>query len=208
MANHDGIGSRRQATMTPVIGMAKVRPQTHRSTLTMSASIELTGRWVGHYLQRGRKYPITAELVQDGQRLSGSMHDGQPDRECSTFEVACEGGLPPGADEQIEAQLRALIPDARGGPIRYVSHLPAAAVLEGACRGQTVSFLKSYQGTSFGGFKVGDKLVGMQNDDHAVHYEGQLSSDGLVIEGRWWIDADPKYGTQRTEGLFKLRRLE
>jgi transcription antitermination factor NusA-like protein len=174
----------------------------------MSSSLELTGLWVGHYLLGGKKYPITADLVQAGQRLSGSMHDGQPDRECSTFEAACEGGLPPGADEQIEAKLREMVPDAPPGPVRYVSHLPAAAVLEGVRRGQTVSFLKTYQGTSFGGFKVGDKLVGFQKKNHAVHYEGQLNSNGLVIEGRWWIDADPAYATPRTEGLFTLRRVE
>jgi len=174
----------------------------------MSSSVEVTGRWVGHYLQRGQEYPITAELVQVGQRLSGSMHDRRPDRECSTFEAACEGGLPPGADEQIEAKLREMVPDAPPGPVRYVSHLPAAAMLEGVRRGQTVSFLKTYQGTSFGGFRVGDKLVGVQKEGHAVHYEGLLSANGLVIEGRWWIDADPVYATPRTEGLFTLRRSE
>jgi hypothetical protein len=90
----------------------------------MSSSIPLTGRWVGHYVQGGQKYPITADLVQVGQRLSGSMQDGHPDRECSTFEAACEAGLPPGADEQIEMGLREMVPDAPAGPIRYVSHLP------------------------------------------------------------------------------------
>ena len=174
----------------------------------MSPAAELTGRWVGHYRQRDREYPIAAELVQVGQRLSGSMRDGQPDRECSTFEAAFEAGLPPGADEQIEARLREIVPEAPAGPIRYVSNLPTTATLEGVRRGQRVSFLKTYQGTSFGGYKVGDKLVGVRMDGHSVHYEGQLSPDGLVIEGRWWIDADPGYGTRRTEGLFMLRRSE
>jgi hypothetical protein len=167
----------------------------------------MTGRWVGHYLQRGREYPITADVVQAGQRLSGTMRDGSPDRECSPFEAACEAGLPPGADEQIEAKLRQMVPDAGAGPIRFVSHLPAAAVLEGTRRGKTVAFLKTYQGTSFGGYKVGEKLVGIQMDGHAVHYEGQLSPNGLEIEGRWWIDADPAYAMPRTEGLFMLRRM-
>jgi hypothetical protein len=124
------------------------------------------------------------------------------------FEAACEAGLPPGTDEQIEEKLRQMVPGAKGGPIRYFSHLPNVAALEGLCRGQTVSFLKTYQGTSFGGFKVGDKLVGMQRKNHQVHYEGKLSSDGQRIEGRWWIDAEPPYVTHRTEGLFALRRGE
>jgi hypothetical protein len=173
----------------------------------MSSSLELTGRWVGHYVQRGQEYPITADLVQIGERLSGSMLDGHPVRECSTFEAACDAGLPPGTDEQIEARLREMVPDAPAAPIRFVSHLPTVSVLEGQLRERTVSFLKTYQGTSYGGYKIGDKLVGVQMDGHAVHYEGQLSSDGRVIEGRWWIDANPKYGASWTEGLFALRLL-
>jgi len=172
----------------------------------MSSAIDLTGRWVGHYVQGGQEYPILADLVQAGPRLSGSMHDGHPDRECSTFEAAVEAGLPPGADEQIEARLRDLVPDAPAGPIRYVSHLPPVSVLEGRCDGSTVSFRKTYQGTSFGGYKVGDKLIGMKRDGHTVHYEGRLGSDGREIAGQWWIDADSAAGTRRTEGAFVLRR--
>jgi hypothetical protein len=120
--------------------------------------------------------------------------------------VAVEAGLPPGADEQIDANLRTMIPDAPAGSIRYVTHLPPESHLQGRCDERDVSFVKTYTGTSFSGYKVGDKIVGEQRDGHAVHYEGKLSSDGLEIEGRWWIDADPELGTRRTEGLFLLRR--
>jgi hypothetical protein len=174
----------------------------------MSSPLDLTGRWIGHYLQRDQEYPITADLVQAGECLSGSMRDGHPDREYSVFEVAFEAGLPPGTDEQIEAHLREVVPDAAAAPIRYVSHLPPESALEGRRKGRTVSFLKTYKGTSFGGFKVGDRLLGFQKDGHAVHYEGQLSPDGTVIEGRWWIDADPALGVPRTEGHFALRRKD
>jgi hypothetical protein len=71
-----------------------------------------------------------------------------------------------------------------------------------------VSFVKTYQGTSFGGYNVGGQLVGTYLDGHAVHYEGDLSADGRVLDGRWWIDADPRHGTPRTEGLFQLERVE
>jgi hypothetical protein len=136
------------------------------------------------------------------------MRDGHPDNEYSLFEVAFEAGLPPGADEQIDANVREMVPGAPAGPIRYVSHLPTDSVLKGRRMGKTVYFLKTYQGTSFGGFKVGDQVLGRENAGHAVHYEGQLSSDGHVIEGQWWIDPDPAYGARRTEGLFALRRSE
>jgi hypothetical protein len=170
------------------------------------SSTNLTGRWVGQFFQQGRENPITADFAQVGENLSGTMRDGRPDRECTVFEAISEAGLWPGADEQIEAGLREMVPDSPSGPIRYVSHLPPEAILEGQCIGRTVRFLKTYQGTSFGGYRVGDTLVGIKRDGHVVHYEGQLSTDGLEIEGRWWIDADPAFGTRRTEGGFCLRR--
>jgi len=179
----------------------------HGRTCAM-ASTHLTGRWVGHYLQQGQEYPITADFREAGESLSGFMYDGQPDRESSVFQATAEAGLPPGADEQIEAKLREMVPDVAPGPIRYVSHLPPNSILRGRRTGQTVRFLKTYQGTSFGGYRVGDHLLGYREADHEVHYEGQLSSDGLVIEGRWWIDADPTAGAPLTEGRFHLRRSE
>src|SRR3954469_13969641 len=100
--------------------------------------------------------------------------------------MAFEAGLPPGADEQIVARLRAAFPDAPASPIRYLTHLPPGSALEGRVNGTTVSFLKPYQGTHYEGFAVGDRLVGHRTDDHSVHYEGRLSGDGSEIEGRWW----------------------
>jgi hypothetical protein len=172
----------------------------------MSSPVDLTGRWVGHYLQHDRERPITADLIQSGERLAGAMCDGHLHSEHSLFEIAQEAGLPPGADEQIEANLREALPDAPAGPIRYVRHLPPESVLEGRCKGPVVSFLKTYQGTCFDGYQVGEQLLGMEKAGHAVHYEGRLTPDGRTIDGRWWIEADPEEGTGRTEGYFTLRR--
>lgn len=172
----------------------------------MSLPANLTGCWIGSYVQGGQERPISAELVQDGVNLSGSMRDGQPDREFSLFEGAVEAGLPPGADELIDANLRSMIPDAGREPIRCVSHLPEESVLEGRCEHGVVSFTKTYLGTSFAGYKVGDKFVGTEAEGHAVHYEGQLSPDRSVIEGRWWIDPKPEAGTGGARGHFLLRR--
>src|SRR5262249_39726206 len=127
-------------------------------------------------------------------------------RDCSLFEATVEAGLPPGADEQIDANLRALIPDAPATAIRSLSHLPPDSQIAGRCEGRVVSFVKSYKGSSFSGFKVGDKSVGIEAEGHAVQYQGKLSTDGLQVEGRWWIDGDPKRRTSRTEGFFILRR--
>jgi hypothetical protein len=176
--------------------------------LAMSTSWNLTGRWVGHYRQHDRAHAIVANLVQAGERVTGSMRDGETEREYSVFQMAAEAGLPPGADEEIVAKLRAMVPEAPSGPVRYVWRLPAESILEGRINGSTVFFLKRYQGTSFGGYRVGDKTVGVETGGHAVHYQGQVNPGGTEIEGKWWIEADPKHGTGRTEGLFSLRREE
>jgi hypothetical protein len=168
----------------------------------------LTGRWVGHYLQREKPFPITADLIEAGERLSGFMYDGEPDKNDSLSQVIAEAGLPPDAGAEIEANLREMVPDAPTGPVRYVSHLPSNSVLQGRRTGPTVYFLKSYQGASFSGYQVGNHLIGARNADHQVHYEGRLSPDGQVLEGRWWIDANPEQGTPMSEGLFNLRRAE
>jgi hypothetical protein len=172
------------------------------------SSPNLTGRWTGCYVQHGEEHPITADFLEAGGRLSGFMYDGRPDRDYSVWQAAAEAGLPPGADEQIEAKLREMVPGAPAGPIRYVSRLPPNSTLQGRRTGQGVYFLKTYQGTSFGGYQVGSHLLGIRKAGHDVHYEGRFSPDGLAIEGRWWIDADPADGTPGAEGLFRLRRSE
>jgi hypothetical protein len=172
------------------------------------SSVILTGRWTGHYLQRGKEYPITADILEGRDRLSGFMYDGQPDRDFSVSEALAEAGPGTETPEQMEAKLREMVPDAPAGPIRYVSHLPPNSVLQGRRTGQSVYFLKSYQGTSFDGYQVGDRLLGIQRANHQVHYEGQVSPDGLSLEGRWWIDPDPVQGSPGAEGLFHLRRTE
>jgi hypothetical protein len=172
------------------------------------SSTKLTGRWIGHYHQSSEEYPITADFLEAEEHLSGFMYDGKPDRDYSVFQIASEAGLPPGADEQIEAQLRQRVPDAPAAPIRYVTRLPPNSILRGRRTGETISFLKAYQGTAVSGYQVGNQLVGIRKAGHEVHYEGRLSPDGLVIEGRWWIDADPDHATPMCEGLFHLRRSD
>ncbi len=166
----------------------------------------LTGVWIGHYSQNNRPSPITAEFSHEGDRLTGSMSDGVTDRTSSVFEVASEAGLAPGADERIVASLRELLPDEPLAPISYVSHLPPGSLLAGSVEGPRVGFVKTYQGTAFGGYKVGDRFVVQEDDAHRVNYRGTVAADGQEIEGRWWIDPDPETGSARVEGSFTLRR--
>lgn len=174
----------------------------------MSASQDLSGRWTGYYLQHGQQHSITADLVQEETRLGGVMYDGEPDAEYSLFELAQHIGLAPGADEKIAEQVRAAYPDAPKGSIRYVTRLPTDSVLTGRRKEQHIYFLKSYQGTTFSGYKVGDQLLGTELPGHSVHYEGRLSYEGVEIDGQWWIDANPEIGSLRCQGLFFLRRQQ
>jgi hypothetical protein len=170
------------------------------------SSITLAGRWIGYYVHRDEEWPITADLIEVEERLSGFMYDGKPDHEYSIFQATSEAGLPPGTDEQFEARLREMVPDAPPGSIKYIIRLPTNSILQGRKSGQTITFLKTYQGNTVSGFQVGNQLIGTRKSGHAVHYEGRLSMDGQTMEGRWWIDANPKSGTRMTEGLFLLRR--
>jgi hypothetical protein len=174
----------------------------------MSRELNITGRWAGSYYQHGHPQPIEADLVQAGERLTGSMRDSVTDSERSVTEVALEAGLPPGGDEQIVDRLRRMFPDAPATEVRYVTHLPPDSALEGWVRGLDVYFLKTYDGTHFGGYLIGDKLVGHQNANHVVHYGGRVSSVGEEIEGKWWIEDTPGGGRRQAEGEFTLRRQE
>jgi hypothetical protein len=174
----------------------------------MSRELNITGFWEGTYSQHGRSEPIAADLVQTGERLTGSMRDGATDKNYSVTEVATQAGLPPGGDEQIVDRLRRLFPDAPATEIRYVTHLPPDSILEGWVKGREVYFLKSYEGTHYGGYQIGDKLVGFENEAHVVHYGGHVNADGQEIDGKWWIDPNPEAGHRRTEGSFTLRRQD
>ena len=73
----------------------------------MAKDINLTGTWVGEYRQHDRPHPITAELRQSGEGLTGTMRDGEPDKDMPISEVTSGS-----EDEQIVAKLLAIFPDA------------------------------------------------------------------------------------------------
>ena len=174
----------------------------------MPAPIDITGRWVGAYSQHGREHPITTIFAQVDEHLQGKMTDGDTQFERSLFEAALEAGLPPGADEQIEVELRKQYPDAPRGPIRAATRLPELSVLEGSVTGRTVRFVKRYLGEHFSGWKIGDRLIGTTEEAHRVNYTGTLSDDGDTLEGQWWIEAGPKKPAPRSGGSFRLSRQD
>jgi hypothetical protein len=172
----------------------------------MAVGIDLTGAWAGYYSQNDRRTAVTAELTQTGDVLAGVMRDAEVITELTLFEGAQMSGLPPGADEQIERQLREQFPDARGHPVRYYAELPPTAAVRGQVKGWKVTFEKRYEGPHRVGWKVGPYFVGNELELHVVHYDGWLAVDGTRIEGHWRIPADPATGSPALFGGFELRR--
>lgn len=173
-----------------------------------SSPPKMSGRWSGYYVQEGGRYPITADFLETDGRLAGFMYDGQPDRAYSLEEIAALPGPQSGPGrEELEATLRGMAPgEGQDQPIQFVSHLPTNSILQGERTGRRVRFLKRYQGVSYGGYQVGEQFFGYQDADHEVIYEGELSADGLVLEGRWRIEAKPGKGVEGTEDGFRLQR--
>jgi hypothetical protein len=169
-------------------------------------TVVLTGRWTGQYFSHGQGRQITVDLMHEEKRITGSMRDEETDFEEPLFDMAAKIGFPPGADEQIAAHVRRLLPQGGSEPVRCVSRLPSLSVLEGKCQGRIISFIKTYQGEAFSGFRMGDQFLGQKKDRHAVRYEGKLSGDGMTIEGQWHIPAHPEEAGPRTHGRFVLRR--
>jgi hypothetical protein len=166
-------------------------------------SFDLTGTWQGHYEQCDRSCPIRARLVQKGTQITGSMEDLEIEFDGSIFELAFYAGLPPGSDEQIDARLRNMFPDAGSAPIRYKSRLSSNSIVEGTVAGDMVRFVKMYQGEHYGGFVVGTREVGCSRPGHSVDYRGQVKDQGLHIEGRWTI-VQPN--CRLMQGVFILNR--
>jgi hypothetical protein len=172
----------------------------------MASETNVTGRWVGAYYQYDRPHAITLEIVQEGETLTGSMSDGEPESSLTVEQFATLAGLPLGGDEQIVSRLRENFPDAPAGQVYYISQLAPESTVEGWVRDRSVYFLKRYAGESFGGFKIGEMVVGQRVPAHSVHYSGKLSTAGTQIEGNWWIEGDAESGARRAEGSFLVRR--
>jgi hypothetical protein len=191
--------------MATIKGIAGVSIRAYART-TMESEQNLSGYWVGEYYQQNSPHPIALDLKHEGDHLTGTMTDGETDRESTVFEATAGAGLPPGTDEQIVAQLTSMFPDTPADTIRYITHLPPESSVEGWFHDATVYFLKTYEGVHFGGYKVGERVVGHVNEEHSVHYKGKLSPDGREIEGKWWIESEGGRVVPRNEGSFVLRR--
>lgn len=174
----------------------------------MAAIFDVTGKWEGFYLQNDRKAPISAEFVQSAERIAGWMADGEPEYDMSLSQAAATAGLPPGEDELIERNLRNSFPEFGTEPIRWVVKLPESSIVQGRIAGERIEFLKKYRGKHSAGYQAGRHFVlCFETEAHAVNYSGRISGDGGLVDGNWWINADPERNLRRAEGLFTLHRI-
>jgi hypothetical protein len=165
----------------------------------------LTGEWHGCYQQHQHQRRIVASLVQDGDRISGQMRDLDANTSESLSDAVANAGLAPGADEQIDEQIRKILPEAGREPIITRSVLPTESVLDGTVNGDVVRFTKAYQGQSFHGYEIGERGIGYATPGHSVEYTGRLSRDRKRIIGQWMIyQKDSSHGF--LNGTFELIR--
>jgi hypothetical protein len=162
----------------------------------------LTGPWQGYYVQNGSRRPICAALTQEGEVLTGSMRDADTVHEETWSDAYTRVGLPPTRKEELTQRVRrwvlgtsaAAAGDSNptdnpkeAAPMKTVAILPQASRLQGTVRGNTLEFVKTYQGAYYEGVDVGDRGAGQAKYDHSVAYTGELSADQDTITGRWII---------------------
>jgi hypothetical protein len=155
--------------------------------------VDVTGRWMGFYRYRAEalgNFPIVAELVQRGSRVSGEMYDQITDRS-DTLEQLLETR---GPDMCLTKRLRLQgIVDRLGtASITVATTLPDTSDIVGKIHGDEVRFTKTYRGATLysstvAGYERATTTVERVVDGHSVDYAGLLDRELRVISGRWII---------------------
>ena len=162
-------------------------------TLSISVIPDLAGHWAGHYLQEGQSHPIAMEVIQDGERIRGTMRDRDT--------LAISDGS---SDRELVEVLDEIFQSPGGDPIEVLSNLPALSTLEGHIDGKTVYFLKRYQGSHSFHIWQGDNELQVDLGEHRVHYRGTTDDCCAKIRGEWWIEDE---GEEEDCGTFELNRI-
>lgn len=151
--------------------------------------INVTGRWVGFYRHRWEQlgtFPITAEIRQQGERITGEMYDQITDRSevLDRLIEVCREGISDWHRRRLEAIVKRLGTEA----VVVSSRLPETSDVEGTVNGDFVQFVKCYRGSvemklTADGVDVGS----VERRGHKVHYSGNLDRELGCIVGRWVI---------------------
>jgi hypothetical protein len=174
----------------------------------------LSGSWQGHYRQFGRKFPIGAELRQDGTRLTGNMWDEVTRVSHSLAdELETLEGSRLGRDT-IGMVLAAPFAGAGASDVRSDTELPRDSSLEGEVQGRVVSFVKTYLGPQHKTVQHGALQVA-EVTRSSILYAGEVDAGGRIIAGTWtvrpasWVQrAILRLFGLRQRGEFVLQRLE
>ena len=173
--------------------------------------IDVTGRWVGFYRHRSEwlgAFPITAEVRQEGDRITGEMYDQITDRSelLDTIIQAHRDDLSPGRILQLEAAIRRF----GDGAVTVHSRLPHTSDIEGTVAGGLVEFRKTYRGALEVEWSVGGRGIGSaRREGHEVRYSGHLDREKGIIAGAWAIPRRGLLGRflpPEGRGTFELYR--
>ena len=105
--------------------------------------INVTGRWVGFYRHRWEQlgtFPITAEIHQEGERITGEIYDQITDRSevLDRLIEVCPEGISDWHRRRLEAMVKRLGTEAVG----VSSRLPETSDIDGTVNGELVPFMK------------------------------------------------------------------
>jgi hypothetical protein len=176
-------------------------------------SADLTGRWTGFYRFRSEglgHFPIVAEILQEGTRISGEMYDqitewsdslnGVLDRYSQDIDPlskwAVKAAYSPQQIESIEVSWR----------------LPDTSDIEGKIQGDQITFTKIYRGSAVHKHKNtmdGSEVGSLERRRHTVYYSGQLEGEKGCIVGEWvikWRGVIGQLLPPKARGTFELYR--
>jgi hypothetical protein len=150
--------------------------------------VELTGRWVGFYRHRWEQlgtFPIIADLVQTGDRITGEMYDQITNR--SDYLDDFVGVIGKDISSETRRRLQQMI--RRFGTETVMnSRLPDTSDIQGRITGSHVKFTKTYRGAMEVTWTVDeDPVASFRRDGHNVQYSGHLDRDRMCVIGRWTI---------------------
>lgn len=170
--------------------------------------MNFNGEWLGFYVdpRLGQvEFPIRANLTESKGRVRGNMADEMPRQEQTIDDILML--LEPENPHRANWEwMNETYPNAR-----VITILPKDSKVEGSVLGMSIRFTKTYQGGPQVSIWEGVDPQPLREEHrlHPIEYEGQLSSDGSVIEGRWQIKRRQFFGlwlTTLASGTFRLTR--
>lgn len=165
----------------------------------------LSGKWLGHYVQHNRKFPIEATLDQRGDRIYGTMIDLSPSESRPLTQLLQDNGMSDADIEDFINEIRSQLPGNPTGEIEYRTRLPERSVIEGKIDGSELSFIKRYQGFAYSEYLADGVSMPQSTPCDLVCYTGNITAGYGNIYGEWRIT--PSFDFEGcVSGSFELNR--